>query len=191
MTNWKEYIENFFNLLNVNFEKKANGNLHPTITYFINGIYIQFDFLNSTHLNKIEIGKEIGNFRSNYKIIFDQLKPKNFLVKQNCWEIDTKTSCQLEFNEINSGKISGFLKLLIEKGWTEKLYEYGGTEYKNELIIENQHLLISLKSDMEQDIPFLFDSILRKIEDIWFDINLKSKKKIIVNIIEPLKNNIA
>jgi hypothetical protein len=85
----KEYIEIFFNLLNVN-EKKANGNLHPTITYFINGIYIQFDFLNSTHLNKIEIGKEIGNFRSNYKIIFDQLKPKNFLVKQNCWEIDTK-----------------------------------------------------------------------------------------------------
>jgi hypothetical protein len=25
---------------------------------------------------------------------------------------------------------------------------------KNRLIIENQHLLISLKSDMEQDIPF-------------------------------------
>ena len=80
---------------------------------------------------------------------------------------------------------------MIEKGWTEKLYEYEGTEYKNELIIENQHLLISLKSNMEQDIPFLFYSILRKIEDIWFDINLKSKKKIKVNIIEPLKNNIA
>jgi hypothetical protein len=38
---------------------------------------------------------------------------------------------------------------------------------------------------MEQDILFLFDLILRKIENIWFDINLKSKKKIIVNIIEP------
>jgi len=191
MTNWKEYIENFFNLLNVNFEKKANGNLNPTITYFINGIYIQFDFLTSTHLNKIEIGKEIGNFRSNYKIIFDKLKPKNFLVKQNCWEIETKTSYQLEFNEINIEKIKGFLQALIEKGWTEKLYEYGGTEYKNELIIENHHFMISLKSDMEQDIPFLFYSILRKIEDIWFDINLKSKKKIIINIIEPLKKNIA
>ena len=191
MTNWKEYIENFFNVLNVNFEKKANGNLNPTITYFINGIYIQFDFLNSTHLNKIEIGKEIGNFRSNYKIIFDKLKPKNFLVKQNCWEIETQTSYQLEFNEINIGNLKSFLKILIEKGWTEKLYEYGGTEYKNELIIENQHFMISLKSDMEQDIPFLFDSILRKIEEIWFDINLKSKKKIIINIIEPLKKNIA
>jgi hypothetical protein len=44
---------------------------------------------------------------------------------------------------------------------------------------------------MEQDVPFLFDSILRRIEDKWFDINLKSKKKIIINIIEPLKKNIA
>jgi hypothetical protein len=34
--------------------------IHPTITYFINGIYIQFDFLNSTHLNKIEIEKKLG-----------------------------------------------------------------------------------------------------------------------------------
>ena len=80
---------------------------------------------------------------------------------------------------------------MIEKGWTEKIYEYGKTEYKNELIIENQKFVISLKSNTEQDVPLLFDSVLRRIEDIWFDINLKSKKKIIINIIEPLKKNIA
>lgn len=184
MTNWKEYIDNFFNLLNVEFEKKTTQNL---ITYVINGVYLQFEVLNANSLNKIEIGKEIGNLRSNYKIIFDKLKPKNFLLKQNCWEIDSKANYQLEFNEINIGKIQGFIKALIEKGWTEKLYEYKGTQYKNELIIENQHFLVSLKSDMEQDVPLSFDSILRRIEDIWFDINLKSKKKIIINIIEPLK----
>ena len=188
MTNWKVYIDNFFNLLNVEFEKKTTQNL---ITYLINGVYLQFEFLNANSLNKIEIGKKIGNFRSNYKIIFDKEKPKNFLVKQNCWEIDSKLSYQLEFNEINIEKINVFFKTLLEKGWTEKLYEYEGTEYKNELIIENQHFVISLKSAMEQDVPFLFDSILRRIEDKWFDINLKSKKKIIINIIEPLKKNIA
>ena len=188
MTNWKEYIENFFNLLNVEFEKKTTRNL---ITYVINGVYLEFEFLNANSLNKIEIGKEIGNFRSNYKIIFDKEKPKNFLVKQNCWEIDSKSSHQLEFNEINIGNLKRFLKILIEKGWTEKIYEYGETEYKNELIIEKQMFVISLKSNMEQDIPLLFDSIFRRIEDIWFDINLKSKKKILINIIEPLKKNIA
>lgn len=50
--------------------------------------------------------------------------------------------------------------------------------------------MISLKSDMEEEIPFPLDSTFSKIEDIWFGINLKSKKKIIVNIIEPLKKNI-
>jgi hypothetical protein len=188
MTNWKEYIDNFFNLLNVEFEKKTTQNL---ITYVINGVYLQFEFLNANSLNKIEIGKEIGNFRSNYKIIFDKEKPKNFLVKQNCWEIGAKLSYQLAFNEINIGNLKSFLKILIEKGWTEKIYEYGKTEYKNELIIENQKFVISLKSNTEQDVPLLFDSILRRIEDIWFDINLKSKKKIIIDIIEPLKKNIA
>jgi hypothetical protein len=188
MTNWKEYIENFFNLLNVEFEKKTTRNL---ITYVINGVYLEFEFLNANSLNKIEIGKEIGNFRSNYKIIFDKEKPKNFLVKQNCWEIDSKSSYQIEFNEINIGNLKRFLKILIEEGWTEKIYEYGEKEYKTELIIEKQAFVISLKSNMEQDFPFLFDPIFRRIEDIWFDINLKSKKKIIINIIEPLKKNIA
>lgn len=189
-TNWIQYIDNFFHLLNVGFEKKTNDNLNLTITYLINGIYIGCEYINSTHLNKIEIGKEIGNLRSNYKIIFDKQKPKNFLVKQNCFEIDSKTSYQLEFNEINSEKLKCFLKTLIEKGWIEKLYQYEGTEYKNELIIENKSYVISLKSDMEQDIPFLFDSVLRKIEDIWFDVNINSKKKLIINLIEPLKKRV-
>lgn len=69
MTNWKEYIENFFNLLNVEFEKKTTRNL---ITYVINCVYLEFEFLNANSLNKIEIGKEIGRFRSNYKIVFDK-----------------------------------------------------------------------------------------------------------------------
>ena len=184
-TNWLDYLDDLFSNLNLKFERKINDS-NLFVTYCINEIYFQFEFKNSTYLNKIEIWKEKANLRSNYKIIFDQKKSPHFHIKQNCFEINRNINFEIEFNDTNKENVNIFLKTIIEKGWKEIIYKYEETEYQNEIIIENKSYKISLKSNLEQDVPFLLSSLLRKIEDLWFNLNLKSKKKIIVNQIKPL-----
>ena len=189
--NWNEHIETYLKSLSINYEKKIAEFSLTVITYYFNGIYLEIEFQNSTYLNKIEVGKENGKFRSNYKIIFHKKKLNNFYVKQNCFEIDSDENYKVEFNEMNKILVSNFLKILLENGWHEKIYEIEEKEYNVEITIKTKSYLISLKSDMEQDVPFLFGSFYRKIEDALYNLNLNGKRKIITKNIEPLKKNIA
>lgn len=176
-TNWIQFLDSFFKNMNLKFEKIIE-NSNPFISYFNDSIYLDFEFQNSNYLNKVEIGKNNNNLRSNYKIIFSLQKPNNILFKQNCFEIDSHISYELEFNKANKELLIEFLKNLVEKGWTEKIYKYGDEQYKCEIVISNHTYRILLKSDLEQDFPYLLNPYYRKIKCFWFDLNLISKKKI-------------
>lgn len=189
--NWNEHIETYLKSLNINYEKKVAEFSQTVITYYFNGIYLEIEFQNSTYLSKIEVGKENGKFRSNYKIIFHKKKLNNFFVKQNCFHIDSDENYEVEFNERNKILISNFLKILLEKGWHEKIYAVEGKEYNVEITIKTKSYFISLKSDTEEDVPLLFSSFFRKIEDAFYNLNFNGKRKIITKKIEPLKKNMT
>ncbi|MFD2907640.1 hypothetical protein ACFSX9_02725 [Flavobacterium ardleyense] len=187
--NWKEHIEEYLKSLNINYDKQVSGLTSFFITYYFNGIYLGLEFQNSTYLSKIEVGRKIDHFASNYKIIFDKRKFKNFRVKQNSFEIDSNINYELDFTETNKIVLDRFLKTLLEKGWSEKTYEIEEAAYRIKITIESSEYFISLKSSVEEDVPFLFDSFFRRVEDIWYNLNFNGKQKIIINHIEPSKKS--
>ncbi|WP_417559015.1 hypothetical protein [Mesoflavibacter zeaxanthinifaciens] len=159
-------------------------------TYYFQTYYLTIEFLDSTTINKVELGTYTNGIFNDYKILFDSSAPNFTKVKQKLFEVDDNENYVLTYNKANIENLNEFLDNLFTNGWTEKTFSYKGFDYLIIVEIDKTTHRIELKSDAEQDIPLPMDMLSRKMNVIWNNLKINSGKRKIKKIkVKPLINN--
>ena len=190
--NWIKYLEQKLNQFNPTDVENRKTEYKISRTYYFQTSYLTVEFLDSTTINKVELGTYKNGIFSDYKILFDNSVPNFTKVKQRLFEIDENENYLLTYDKANVENLSGFLDNLFTKGWTEETFSYKGFDYLIIVKIDNATYRIELKSDAEQDIPMPMDKLGRKMTLIWNNLKINSGNRKIRKLeIKPLIKNVV
>ncbi|GAA3784142.1 hypothetical protein GCM10022271_15610 [Corallibacter vietnamensis] len=189
--NWIKYLEQKLTQLNPTNVENLETEYKFSQTYYFHTSYLTIEFLDSTTINKVELGTYTNGICNDYKILFDSSAPNFTKVKQKLFEVDDNENYVLTYNKANIENLNEFLDNLFTNGWTEKTFSYKGFDYLIIVEIDKTTHRIELKSDAEQDILLPMDMLSRKINVIWNNLKINSGKRKIRKIkVKPLINNV-
>ncbi|PSG90530.1 hypothetical protein C7H52_04415 [Aurantibacter aestuarii] len=190
--NWIKYLEQKLNQFNPTDVENRETEYKFSRTYYFQTSYLKVEFLDSTTINKVELGTYKNGLFSDYIILFTNSAPNCTKVEQRLFVIDDNENYILTYDKANVENLNGFLDNLFTKGWREEAFSYKGFDYLVIVKVDNATHRIELKSGAEQDIPMPMDKLARKMAVIWNNLKINSANRKIRKLeIKPLIKNVV